>query len=547
MAEVLQCLNVLINLVVSSSFGRTIRQPKHGSLGKVFGQGTVDIKPPGLEEHYRANLERLLAKMGAYVEQSMIIMAKMEYIELMEVEKKLKQLDSKRFQKTSECQPRASSHVDQMYGPKLYYIIQRSTEETSVKSLSNDALRELNALQRSARACEEIKKLSPDGSPREPQIKQNLGGSLLAKRKPQTPTSHHHHHTPHKDGPMKAINPEYTTTKPLYKADNTSANKPDFNSSIKRGSTKDASNHLNRSLISASRPPSSQAYNSQHSSGSIFISKEEYDRLHKRIKQQEMQIEELTTRLSSFASKQLLAGNPNMADLSDKNRPTKIGEKLGSLYDEEWSDAYDAFHTQLKYNEEDCLRVLLRILRYAYDFCKKSSETQLSNLSLSMEKHILHPSSFHGHSMSDSTNFSSSIGSVDVRLDESQGKLLRSVCNRHSKEFRKAAGVKSVPELQEVFKKQILRQNFQLEPRQLPKPILAYIDACIEITWLMCIQDPPMVITWATEGEAINKDYYKLYKTNGSIVKVSVWPVLFLHNRGPIVSKGYVYPFERKV
>ncbi|XP_061164447.1 uncharacterized protein LOC133173478 [Saccostrea echinata] len=533
---------VFNNLVVRSSFGRIIKQPKHGSLEKVYGQGTVDIKPPGLEEHYRTNLEKLLSRMGQHVEQSVIMMAKMEYTELMALEKKLKQLDPKRFQKTSESQPKASYHIDQMWGPQLFHIIQKSME-TPVKNLSNDALRELNALQRSARAYEEIIQQSADGSPREPQIRQNLSGSLLVKRKPQTPTPNHH--APNKGGPMKAVHQEYFITKPLYKAVNTSANKPDFSNSITKGSSKD--NYVNRSITSASRPPSSQAYKSQHRSGSIFISKEEYDRLHKKIKQQEMQIEELTTRLSSFASKQLLAGNPNMADLSDKNRPTKIGEKFGSLYDEEWSDAYDAFQTQLRYTEEECLRVLLRILRYAYDFCKKASETQLSDLSLSMERHILHPASFHGNSMSNSTNLTSSVGSVDVRLDESQGKVLRSVCNRHSKEFRKAAGLKSVPELQEVFKKQMLRKNFQLEPRQLPKPILAYIDVCIEVTWLMCIQDPPMVITWATEGEAINKDYYKLYKTNGSVVKVSVWPVLFLHSRGPIVSKGYVYPFERKV
>lgn len=48
------------------------------------------------------------------------------------------------------------------------------------------------------------------------------------------------------------------------------------------------------------------------------------------------------------------------------------------------------------------------------------------------------------------TNLKLSIGSVDLRLDESLGKTLRSVCNRHAKEFRKAAGIKTVPELQEV-------------------------------------------------------------------------------------------------
>lgn len=68
-------------------------------------------------------------------------------------------------------------------------------------------------------------------------------------------------------------------------------------------------------------------------------------------------------RLSSFASKQLLAGNPNMADLSDKNRPTKIGEKFGLLFDEEWSEAFESFNEKLRFPEEECLRVLSKILR----------------------------------------------------------------------------------------------------------------------------------------------------------------------------------------
>lgn len=47
-------------------------------------------------------------------------------------------------------------------------------------------------------------------------------------------------------------------------------------------------------------------------------------------------------RLSRFASQQLTSGNPNIADLSDRNRPTKIGEMFGQLYDNEWSDAFDS-------------------------------------------------------------------------------------------------------------------------------------------------------------------------------------------------------------
>lgn len=47
----------------------------------------------------------------------------------------------------------------------------------------------------------------------------------------------------------------------------------------------------------------------------------------------------MTTRLSKIASDKLTDGNPNFANLSDKNRPTKIGEKFGQMYDDEWSEA----------------------------------------------------------------------------------------------------------------------------------------------------------------------------------------------------------------
>lgn len=52
-----------------------------------------------------------------------------------------------------------------------------------------------------------------------------------------------------------------------------------------------------------------------------------------------------------------------MADLSDKNRPTKIGEKFGLLFDEEWSEAFESFNEKLRFPEEECLRVLSKILR----------------------------------------------------------------------------------------------------------------------------------------------------------------------------------------
>ena len=45
-------------------------------------------------------------------------------------------------------------------------------------------------------------------------------------------------------------------------------------------------------------------------------------------------------RLSKVMSNKLTDNNPNIADLSDENRPTKLVEKLSELYDNEWTNAY---------------------------------------------------------------------------------------------------------------------------------------------------------------------------------------------------------------
>ena len=46
-------------------------------------------------------------------------------------------------------------------------------------------------------------------------------------------------------------------------------------------------------------------------------------------------------RLSALTSSKLRDNNPNLTDLSDANRPTKISEMFSELYDNEWTDAFD--------------------------------------------------------------------------------------------------------------------------------------------------------------------------------------------------------------
>ena len=54
-----------------------------------------------------------------------------------------------------------------------------------------------------------------------------------------------------------------------------------------------------------------------------------------------------------MASQQMTEGNPNIADLSDKHRPTKVGEMFGQLYDDEWAEAFEALKGNMGTSDEE--------------------------------------------------------------------------------------------------------------------------------------------------------------------------------------------------
>lgn len=64
-----------------------------------------------------------------------------------------------------------------------------------------------------------------------------------------------------------------------------------------------------------------------------------------------------------MAGDRLRDGNPDIADLSDPNRPTEIGKHFSELYDNEWSDAYEEM-TKIK--EDHRIRALYLIMEVLF-------------------------------------------------------------------------------------------------------------------------------------------------------------------------------------
>jgi hypothetical protein len=65
-------------------------------------------------------------------------------------------------------------------------------------------------------------------------------------------------------------------------------------------------------------------------------------------------------RLSKIAGAKLTYNNPNIADLSDQKRPTKLAEEFAELYDNEWTDAFGDVDIE---RDEDKVAYMLSLLK----------------------------------------------------------------------------------------------------------------------------------------------------------------------------------------
>ena len=69
---------------------------------------------------------------------------------------------------------------------------------------------------------------------------------------------------------------------------------------------------------------------------------------------------------------------------------------------------------------------------------------------------------------------------------------------------------------------------------------VSYIDRCVEVTWLMSVQNPPMHLEFCNPGERAPR-IFKPFTKNGKYVQNCVWPALFLNRNGTLMEKGIAH------
>lgn len=229
----------------------------------------------------------------------------------------------------------------------------------------------------------------------------------------------------------------------------------------------------------------------------ITFFEKEARRLKEKVSTLELQKEGLLTRLSEVAGLRLCDNNPNIQDLSDTKRPTKIVEAFGELYDNEWTNALeDLLKTQLL--EREAIDTLAGILKSVFETCNTFARSQRIALLRGM---VL----------------------CDSCPENGHDALSQGLRNK-IKTLQKDSAMDVYP----FVKKQV---DERINYACLDKEVKEYADRCAELSWLMNVQDPPLVLNFkARSGDPVDKKKFSVYTKNGSVVDFVVWPAVMYEN-----------------
>lgn len=227
-----------------------------------------------------------------------------------------------------------------------------------------------------------------------------------------------------------------------------------------------------------------------------------------RLKEEEKEKQEVLTRLSEHISLKLADNNPNIADLSDLNRPTKLAEKFSLLYDDQWTDAFDALQQRPEFKEDSkAIKQLLDLLLTCFQFCREQADSQMGTML--------------------------SINNITVPSESVSTEM-----KKQMKETRKKCASMYIPVLHQIVI-DLLSQNY--EELIKAEKVQIFIKRCTELCWLMAVQDPPMALTGeVVKGAAYKKTEYREYTKSGPVVDYVVWPAVLIQDNGDLIAKGIV-------
>ncbi|XP_052796576.1 uncharacterized protein LOC128228997 isoform X2 [Mya arenaria] len=247
-------------------------------------------------------------------------------------------------------------------------------------------------------------------------------------------------------------------------------------------------------------------------------------------------VKELTLRLSKYAGARLRDNNPNITDLSDPNRPTKLGEEFSKLYDDEWTDAFDEMSkNDKKLSDTQAISRLIEVFEETFRFCNESSDKQLASL----QSLLLKPATF----------------ATKDSCKENEELSLQPVSSTLLHDLRKSTAEISAEDVLQAYIEQHSEPEEEQTPGKTPNPkrktediaghgdsmscVDKYTHKCLQLSWLASVQTPPIYVDFTVEKKSkFDKNLFREYTATGNKIEYVVWPAVYLHQNGGLLVKG---------
>ncbi|KAJ8297747.1 hypothetical protein KUTeg_024278 [Tegillarca granosa] len=201
-----------------------------------------------------------------------------------------------------------------------------------------------------------------------------------------------------------------------------------------------------------------------------------------------------------------------------KNRPTRLAEMFNEIYDNVWTDTLEGLNQPKQIaTEKKAVEHMASILKVCYEYCANKFQDTLTQV-----EEIL-------------------LLNVEKNTDE---ELYKEEC-KQLKDMLKLAGVRTSKGLnQDMAIKSVHDPKLRKVMETYKDVTEKFTKQCLEICWLMAVQDPQVVLHWGSlkEGSSINSDHFKCFTRSGTLLEYVVWPAMLLHKDGPFLSKGIVQP-----
>ncbi|KAK3580458.1 hypothetical protein CHS0354_035500 [Potamilus streckersoni] len=234
----------------------------------------------------------------------------------------------------------------------------------------------------------------------------------------------------------------------------------------------------------------------------------------------------LLNRLSEIGAIKLTERNPNVTDLSDKNRPENLVEQLSEIYDNEWTDAYENLTKRQCQQKDLSVKQLLDVLKETYTICSSSTKKKKTALREAISNYLGLPKD-----------------ATDLDLKETEKRI---------RDYRKKTLERNISILDEEVRGQL---KSKLE-KEIYEFLSDYIGKCVTICCNMCTKDPPMYLDfgdWKQTSQSgdetpANMPFDKLkfvtYTKSGDYIDYVVWPAVYLYENGPLMRKGVAQGFK---